>query len=291
MALVLATMMIPSLPTEGELQAARNTFSRATNQFRLRMSEFRSRPHLFNVTRDLAQWTGLSHAELVTRLERNDVHSIDAEHAFWNPQSAAELRWQYSASINYLWNTAAHPASAELLDRIVRDPEGRLPVVDFSGGVGNNNLYLAYKGVASVYTGIGILEFSFMQWRVRKHGFENLIELVPPYHPQRMSMDPLAAFAPPRRFGTILALDVLEHIPHYERTVRAMVTALKPGGRICEASPFSAAPDKKQKDTSTAGQDLRIHVSNGGISMEQAMGPMMVRENPGLFACWLKQAS
>jgi hypothetical protein len=40
---------------------------------------------------------------------------------------------------------------------------------------------------------------------------------------------------------TVLALDVLEHIPQYEQTVARLVQAVAPGGVIIERSPFYEA--------------------------------------------------
>jgi len=71
--------------------------------------------------------------------------------------------------------------------------------------------------------------------------------------------------------GSILAADVSEHVPHFERNVAAMVKSLKPGCVVFEQSPF--AKDDKEPD-----EDQQVHLSSGGITMEQAMGPSMVKE-------------
>jgi len=50
-----------------------------------------------------------------------------------------------------------------------------------------------------------------------------------------------------------------------------MVDSLKVGGVIIEVSPFNPNPLSKNDEN-----DLRIHVSDGGVSMKQAMGERMV---------------
>ena len=67
-----------------------------------------------------------------------------------------------------------------------------------------------------------------------------------------------------------MAIDVLEHIPEYHKVVKNMVDSLRIGGVIIEQPPFSKALKKK-------AVDVRVHVSDGGVTMEQAMGPRMKR--------------
>lgn len=188
--------------------------------------EIKRRPNLFNVSGDLLGWTGLSLKELKFRLERRQIHSIDAEHDYWNPRSVTEQRWAYAHSVNYLWGNAPHPAlGPSFLDRLGDDPAATQPIIEFAGGVGNNNLYLASRGIPSAYTGVGIMEKEFFRYRLARHGLSSLVEIVEPHDPLTFEMDPLAAFRPPRKYGTIFAFDVLEHIPHYEEVVRTMVNS------------------------------------------------------------------
>ena len=85
------------------------------------------------------------------------------------------------------------------------------------------------------------------------------------------------------RFGLILAIGVLEHVDHFERTVSAMVHTLKSGGWIVESSPFTEANgtrhDKYGVRAGVGGDDTRLHVGTRGVTMAQAMGPRMVRES------------
>jgi len=229
-------------------------------------------PGLFNVTADLFDFTGLKAADLFARLRRDGRFHFEVEHAFWRPSNAAELRWYYAHTASYLFANAVHNDGQA---HIIQKEDA--PVLDFSGGVGNIVLSLASRGIESVYTGIGLQEFQFARHRVRKRNLQSLVRFVEPYNDE-WQLDPLAALLPPRTYGCILAFEVLEHIPHYERTVAAMVRALRPGGRICESAPF--APPLPVSDQ----EDARVHLSNGGIRMATAMGPSMRREG----RCWRK---
>ena len=86
-------------------------------------------------------------------------------------------------------------------------------------------------------------------------------------------------FLPDNYYGAILAMDVLEHIPHYERVVKRMVESVRVGGRILEKSPFGKG--------SGGDEDTAVHVGNGGITMKTAMGPNMKQTSD---KSWVKQS-
>jgi len=44
-----------------------------------------------------------------------------------------------------------------------------------SGGAGNNVILLASSGIKCVYFGIGLLEFAFAEYRVRRLGLQNMV--------------------------------------------------------------------------------------------------------------------
>ena len=237
-------------------------------------------PLLFDVCDDLKKFTGLTDDEFNQRLTRQGRFHFEGEHAFWNPKSASELAWFYTTSIDYLFANAVHLAMEEALkQRAVKKYE---PFLDYSGGVGNNILYLASKGVRVQYFGIGMAEYSFAQYRVWKSNLNDMVEFKKPFNSEDHSFDPIHAPLPSdESLGTILAFDVLEHIPNYHNVVDAMVKSIRVGGLIIENTPF--AKDKAQ------GEDLRVHVSDGGISMTQAMGPRMkLIEQAKRFNVWEK---
>lgn len=220
---------------------------------------------------DLLDFTGLSRDELAARVRGHRQHNEFSEHAFVNPQSATELAWYYAHSAAFLFQTATH-VTRPLVKHLTRANE---PVLDFSGGAGNNVIWLARRNISSVYTGIGMLEYAFAEYRVRRHGLSAFVKLVPPYDATSgWKLDALAAFRPPSEYGTILAFDVLEHIPHYERTVHAMVGALRVGGLLCEFSPFAHSAGLTGSGNN-ATEDTRIHITNGGVPLAEAMGTSM----------------
>jgi hypothetical protein len=67
-----------------------------------------------------------------------------------------------------------------------------------------------------------------------------------------------------------LAFDVLEHVPHFERTVAAKVAALRTGGLLVEQSPFEEGDEAGVHEHN--GTDTRLHTSRHGVTMAQAMG-------------------
>ena len=92
---------------------------------------------------------------------------------------------------------------------------------------------------------------------------------------------------PAERYGTILAIDVLEHIPHWAETVGAMVASLRPGGIIIEDTAFSpdlhpptvpASTPANTNSTSAAGtlgggrDGMREAAGGEGASGDQAGG-------------------
>lgn len=239
-------------------------------------------PLLFNVCDDLKKFTGLTDDEFNKRLTRKGRFHFEGEHAFWNPTSATELAWYYTTSIDYLFANAIHLARENAFGE--RAEKKYEPFLDYSGGVGNNILYLAEKGVKVQYFGIGMAEYAFAQYRVWKNGLNDMVEFKKPFNSKDHSFDPIHGPLPlDGSLGTILAFDVLEHIPNYSNVVDAMVKSIRVGGLIIENSPF--AKDKVQGED----EDLRVHVSNGGISMTQAMGPSMkLIEHTAGFNVWEK---
>jgi len=248
-------------------------------------------PLVFNVSQHLAGFTGLRESELQRRLARQGVYHFEVGHAFADPKSTTELAWFYSTSVDYLFGNAIHPA----LDFGLTPADG--PVLDYSGGVGNNVILLASSGIKCVYFGIGLLEFAFAQYRVRRLGLQNMVHFLKPYDSATGWDFDARKVLRNSSFGTILAIDVLEHIPQWQLTVEALVHSLRPGGRFIEDTPFAAdlstppAPlPPVTSDVSSIASvvgdegaevdvDLRVHVGRGRMSMAQAMGPSMVLLN------------
>jgi|EP00900_Chrysochromulina_parva_P005644 SAM-dependent methyltransferase len=235
----------------------------------------------FDVLNDLVGFTGMQPNEILPRLRRQGRFHYAAEHAFWDPSSSRELAWYYRSSVDYLFGLAWHGVEPLLRGRAKHKhlrAEG--PILEFSPGVANNGLYLAMNArVPYVYAGLSVLEASFAQYRAARRGLgPDRFRVLPPYDVSGdWKLDPLAAFKPSSplhgKIGTILAFDVLEHVPHFERTVAAMVAALRPGGLLVEQSPFEEGDEAGVHEHN--GTDTRLHTSRHGVTMAQAMGPTM----------------
>jgi len=234
----------------------------------------------FDVLTDLVGFTGLTPAELLPRLRREGRFHYASEHAFWDPKSSTELTWFYRTSVDYLFGLAWHGVEPLLRGRgKFRHLREEGPVLEIAPGVGNNGLHMALNArVPYYYAGLSLIETSFAQYRASKRGLGvDAFRVLPPYD-AAWKVDPLAALQPGTphhgKIGTVLAFDVLEHVPHFERTVAALVAVLRPGGLIIEQSPFAAEADDPAAAQSN-GTDTRLHVSRNGVTMEQAMGPLM----------------
>eukprot|EP00281_Chroomonas_sp_CCMP1168_P022490 CAMPEP_0206228512 /NCGR_PEP_ID=MMETSP0047_2-20121206/9208_1 /ASSEMBLY_ACC=CAM_ASM_000192 /TAXON_ID=195065 /ORGANISM="Chroomonas mesostigmatica_cf, Strain CCMP1168" /LENGTH=310 /DNA_ID=CAMNT_0053651759 /DNA_START=92 /DNA_END=1021 /DNA_ORIENTATION=- len=223
---------------------------------------FLNNPLCFDVKEHLIGFTGLNAAELNSRLRRLGNHHFEREHRWRQPQSTTELAWYYATSVDYLFANAVHAAIT------VQVSHADEPVLDFSGGVGNTVIYLAQKGIKVIYFGIGMIEHSFAEYRIHRLNLSSVAQTWRPYSDKtRWKFGPVRSLPQDSSLGAILAFDVLEHIPKYEDTVKAMVRSLRPGGLLAERSPFA--------HNQVVGPDLRVHVSDNGVSMKMAMGEEM----------------
>jgi len=236
-----------------------------------------------NACDDLKKFTGLTDDEFYQRLTRKGRFHFEGEHLFWNPSSVTELAWFYATSIDYLFSNAIHGVhEAPMKEVALKQYE---PVLEYSSGIGNNVLYLAKKGIKVQYFGIGMAEYAFAQYRVWKYSLEDMVEFKKPFSAKTgYTFDPIHGPLPlDSSLGSIVAFDVLEHIPKYHVVVEAMVKSIRVGGIIVENSPF--APDEVEDEK----EDLRVHVSNGGITMTEAMGPKMrMLRNIHGYSVWEK---
>lgn len=255
-----------------------------------------AKPTVFDIFEDLLAFTGLSKSELMDRISRKRQFHFAVEHDFHAPHSKAELAFYYRLSSCYLWANAIH-AGINVNALNLTSADG--PVLDYSGGVGSTNLALATEGIPSVYFGIGLMEFEFAQFRVRRHGFADLVTFVRPYttapaegedsaaSDNKLRFDPIYSLqlndTIPEQLGAVFALDVFEHIPDYHITARHIISLLRPGGKLFENSPFDSR--------GTAGTE--IHLKQGMPLQEAFIGMKYIertrRTNPPV-QIWEKQA-
>lgn len=206
-------------------------------------------PLSYGVYDDLLAFTGLTDAELMKRLKRLEQHHFAIEHQFLNPQSATELTMFYRASLMYLWGNAVHPSINHTALGLT-PADG--PILDYSGGVGSTCIGLAEMGIKCVYFGIGMAEYEFAMFRVRRKGLEKLVQFVKPYvdGAEGWHFDAVKSLkvgsSLKEKLGAVYALDVFEHIPNYEVTAAHLVSLLREGGKIFENSPFSQVAESEQ---------------------------------------------
>lgn len=168
---------------------------------------------------DLQDFTGLSNDEFSKRMRRKGRFHFEGEHAFWNPQSKTELAWYYTTSIDYLFANVLH--SVENFAANYVSKKEFEPVLEYSGGTGNNVIEIAKRGIRTHYFGVGMAEYHFAQYRVLRHGVEDMVEFKRPYSAKTgWKFDPITDPLPQDgSLGSILAIDVLEHIPDYHLVV------------------------------------------------------------------------
>eukprot|EP00978_Attheya_sp_CCMP212_P049027 scaffold606201_cov59-Attheya_sp.AAC.1 len=116
-------------------------------------------------------------------MERHGHFHFEGEHLFWNPSSATELAWYYTTSVDYLFANSMHTALFGPWFQGLNLTKEHEPILDYSGGVGNNVLKLASMGIKTQYFGIGQMEKSFAEYRFQKRGYlqSGLVEIKTPW--------------------------------------------------------------------------------------------------------------
>jgi len=264
--LVLCAVLAASALCDSEVARCRETFARKLGKPRewYNLSALRTAAH-YHVFEDLALFTGLDSEALSERIRRKSVYGVDQEHAFWNPRSTGELAWFYASSVTYLFNVAVHRPVRPVKSFV----PGNGPVLDFAGGAGSNTIALAKRDVEVHYISINSLEEAFVRFRLNRRMLSDLVTFLDPRSARSGGrLDAVAALPGDGSYGAILAIDVLEHMPHYKRAVRRMVLSLRPGGVFLENTPFA-------EESANPDEDFRIHLSLGNVTMAAAMGPSM----------------
>jgi 2-polyprenyl-3-methyl-5-hydroxy-6-metoxy-1,4-benzoquinol methylase len=183
-----------------------------------------------DVVDDLAAYTGLEPVDVRSALERRDALSFRSE--WWaTPAALREDHWFYLSSKTYLFGNAVHFPDAAFVDRFVTShvPAGGR-VLDFGGGAGGLTLALAARGFVPAYSDLNALQRDFLRFRVHRHGLADRVEVLDWW-----------ADLPADGFDTVVAVDVLEHLPNARPTVARLLDAVRPGGSLVERSPFQTS--------------------------------------------------
>lgn len=145
--------------------------------------------------------------------------------------SARGLIEFYRTSDRYLYESAYTEGYADhqRMRRLVVRAVGRwrlAPVLDFGGGAGGLTLALAERGFACEYADVPGKLSEFFRWRLAR---------------RQLSVPVLDATQPlsSHRYGAVLAVDVLEHVPDLAATLRQLKKTLAPSGRLIGTHSFS----------------------------------------------------
>ncbi len=176
----------------------------------------------------LLHFTGLKPESLQLLLDREKYPNFKDEWDFWSPENEEELRFFYISNRGYLFGNATHI----LPEAIFKDIEAEESVFDFGGGAGNYSIPLAFKGCEVSYFDINVLQKEFVRFVSSTSQTKiNVIDHDEKYFPRTDTT-----------FNSILALDVLEHIPNYDAYVTHFSRSLRDNGRIYIYAPFGAIP-------------------------------------------------
>lgn len=214
---------------------------------------------------DLVAFTGLDETKVRARVRRTPETHFESEFRWVAPRDEEELTWFYRASPSYLFANASHPYW-RILDRLTPE-SGR--VLDYGGGVGNNVIALAERGIAVDYLDVSLIEQAFVAFRAERRGLK--VDVIPTTAGGRFD----AVACVQRRYGAIVLQDVLEHVPDYPRLLTHLIGQLESGGLIIENSPFEEH-----------SRDIDIHIRESVPLAEAMIG--MERIEPHV---WRKVAS
>jgi GTP 3',8-cyclase len=178
-----------------------------------------------DIMQDLAEFTGLGGSE-IERLVRRYGYTARDEFREVISREHSDF-WFYIASRYFLFENAVH---SQTIDEAVKKliPEGGR-VWEFGGGTGNISLTLAAQGYDVSYTELSSLQKDFVAFRSHKYSLP--IGIIHSWQPK-----------PVGRFDLVLALDVLEHIEEYDKTLHELCDSVKPGGMMWETSAFLKDP-------------------------------------------------
>jgi 2-polyprenyl-3-methyl-5-hydroxy-6-metoxy-1,4-benzoquinol methylase len=181
------------------------------------------------VKKELIDFTGLSPREVDLYVGRKQYPTFQDEWKLWKPDTDQNIRWFYICSRGYLFANAIHVLAPNILNDI---PKGS-KVLDFGGGSGNYSFALCDKGCSVDFFEVNLLQKEFVKFVAKKHSLD------------LMALDYNASFLPiiSNTYDSIIALDVLEHIPNYDEYIQMFASAIKPGGCLYVFAPFGGGGD------------------------------------------------
>lgn len=219
------------------------------------------------VVAEIVAFTGEAHE----RVRRRLLEASSALAANWRrdqPSSPEEIAaWYRRNSCLYIYDLAnfhLYGKHIRFTLELLKLARGR--VLDYGAGIGDLALELARRGHAVVYFDLEGDARSFAMWRAKGEG---LINIDFPAEQRRIG----------GTFETIYALDVLEHLPDPEETLRFLVSKLAPRGRLILTAPFGATEAHPMHLAPTF--DVRRFLDEHGLREAKGwrkwFGPAMIR--------------
>jgi SAM-dependent methyltransferase len=196
-------------------------------------------PAYSGVIQDLVAYTGLDVMEVFAKaiLNLEDVGHFVREFQFYKPKKEAQLTWFYRSALGYLFGNIQRPFW-EKLKFIEKKHE---PILDYGGGIGNNTIPLASKGIHVDYFDVSIIQRDFVNFRARnRRAIGSNLKLLDGISQFRFDYLKFIENLCSNYYGVICLQDVLEHIPNYQNLLKILCSKLRKGGLIAEHTPFNS---------------------------------------------------
>jgi 2-polyprenyl-3-methyl-5-hydroxy-6-metoxy-1,4-benzoquinol methylase len=186
------------------------------------------------VKKELLVFTGLSEKTLNKYLTRSLYPTFKKEWEFWKPKTPENIRFFYMASRGYLFGNATHILHKPIYDDINKEHI----VFDFGGGTGNFSFPLCMKGCKVLYYDINFLQKEFVKFVAKRNNFDLTV------------LDHNDLFLPQitTPVDRVITLDVLEHIPGYNKYIEHISNSMNNNAKIYIRAPFGTNDPTHLKD-------------------------------------------
>lgn len=185
------------------------------------MRKFVSTEMYDRLIKDAIEWTGYKDFEEITR--NSDVHLRNRQEFTGSLPDWYRL-YPTQRVARQVWFNVGNNNKRQITEYVLAavPPQPRCRILDFGSGIGLTAFTLAERGhdvLAADIAGTGTLEF--LKWRVNRHRVK--------LQTRDLSGDP-SEMSDAGEFEAIVAMDVLEHIPEWKRTLSTLCSLIRPGG-------------------------------------------------------------
>ena len=177
-----------------------------------------------NMVKDLAEYFDLTYKETICMLKVG----TKLNKVFWSildPKTEKEIERFYELNPFYAFSLSYWHMSIgqrNFRHEIIKICEG--DVLDYGGGIGDLCIELAKKGLNVTYADVNGKIFKFAEWLFKKRAKRCEIRVLD----EGMNLDEIWA----KEYGTIVCIDVIEHIVHPEVVLEKMAKHLKNNGKL-----------------------------------------------------------